>query len=285
MTVYADTLFAVNFCLDALLLAGSARLSGAPVRRGRTLLAAALGGLYAVGAAVPSLAPLRAVWARALIGAAMTLLAFGPGRAALRQGLLFLGLSFSFAGLVLAMTGLFGTGLVLVRGAAYYPVGAASLVLTAAAVYLIARLLLRSTAEHAGGLVPVEVTAGGRRAVFTALRDTGNSLRDPMTNRSVLVADWEVAKQLLPADLAAALTAASFARPAELLPALAGRMEGGGWRLIPYRAVGTGSGLLLAMRCDRVRIGKESIAGGLVAFSPTPVSDGDAYRALAGGGA
>ena len=48
-------------------------------------------------------------------------------------------------------------------------------------------------------------------------------------------------------------------------------------------AVGVSGGMLLAMRCDALRIGKRTVRGGVVAFSPTPVSDGGGYTALIGG--
>ena len=55
-----------------------------------------------------------------------------------------------------------------------------------------------------------------------------------------------------------------------------------GLRLLPYRAVGVESGLLLAIRVDRAVIGGHSQRGLLVAVSPTPVSDGGGYQALIG---
>ena len=53
MTVYLDTAFAVNGSVNYLLLLSAAYLAGAPLRRGRFLLAAALGGLYAAASFVP----------------------------------------------------------------------------------------------------------------------------------------------------------------------------------------------------------------------------------------
>ena len=52
MRVYVDLAFAVNAVIDYLLLVCSARLSGAAIRRGRLLLAAALGGGFAAGSFV-----------------------------------------------------------------------------------------------------------------------------------------------------------------------------------------------------------------------------------------
>ncbi len=284
MTVYLDSLFLLNAALDYLLLLGAARLAGLPARRWRSLGAAALGALYAAGCVVPELAVLRALPCKIFSFAAMVLLAAGAGRSAIRLGVVFLALSFAFGGLVFVLAEVFGTGLTLLNGAAYYPVSAGALVLTAAAVYFLSRTVLARLVQHAGGgLVEVELRMGGRSARLTALRDTGNTLRDPATNEGVLVADWHIAKALLPAPACEGLDGAAFAQPAELLPRLARAEPAGKWRLIPYRAVGSEGAMLLAMRCDAVRVEKKTVRGGLVAFSPNAVSDGGGYMALLGG--
>ena len=110
---------------------------------------------------------------------------------------------------------------------------------------------------------------------LTALRDSGNTLCDPISGAQVLTVYWQAARRLFPAELS--LTAEDFAAPATL----ALRLQAEAPRLIPYRAVGIRSGLLLALPCE-ITIGKETKLS-LVAFSPTPVSDGGAYDALTGG--
>lgn len=284
MTVYVDSLFLLNGLINLLLLLGSARVAGAPVRRGRMAAAAAFGGLYAVGCVVPGLEALQGTAARLGVMAAMLLLAFGCGRETVKLGFVFLGLSVAFGGLMLAMLHVFGVSLTLLGGVAYYPVSARVLLLTAAAVYILSRTVFARLCQHTGGeLVEAELRCGDRSVRLTALRDTGNTLRDPVTNRGVLVAEWQALRPLLPPEAAAGLTAGQLARPDDLLPRLSAAAPAGKWRLIPYRAVGTDSGLLLAMRCDQIRVGKQVVRGGLVAFSPTPVSDGGAYTALTGG--
>lgn len=284
MTVYVDALFALNGALNYLMLLGSARLGGAPICRGRFLASAALGGLYAVACVLPGLLFLNGAPMKCLVFAAMVLCAFGWKRTSLKMGLLFLLLSFAFCGVVMVMLNVMGVSLMLLNGTAYYPVSGRVLVLTAAAVYLLARLVFSRLAEHTGSeLVPVELAVGERTVHLTALRDTGNTLKDPVTGRSVLVAEWETARGLLPAPVAAELTAGQFESPADLLPRLSRAAPGHQWRLIPYRTVGNAGGLLLAMRCDRIKVGKVWKKNGLVAFSPTGVSDGGPYTALIGG--
>lgn len=118
-----------------------------------------------------------------------------------------------------------------------------------------------------------------RTVPLTALLDTGNTLKDPLTGESVLVVDGSIAAQLLPD---AGLSTASLADPAGLFASLSEQYPFCRFRLIPYRAVGTVSGLLLAVRCEvSGKSGKPELK--LVAFSPTPVSQTGEFDALIGG--
>ena len=74
------------------------------------------------------------------------------------------------------------------------------------------------------------------------------------------------------------LAQADFEAPA----ALAVRLKAYAPRLIPFRAVGTHAGLLLAVPCEvRMPNGKKRRC--LTAFSAVPLGDGCAYDALIGG--
>lgn len=284
MVVYADAVFALNALLDYLLLSGAARLGGAPVRWRRFLLAAALGGLYAALCAVPQLTALRLVPVRVLALALMLLAAFGANRRTLWQGALFVGLSLALCGVLTALALLLGVPFLLLGGTACYALDFPSMVLAAGAAYALTALCFSGLGGHSGGdLVSVQASLGGRAVRFTALRDTGNTLRDPISGRAVLIADCGVVRALLPPGAAALLTEDALRQPAELLRDLSAACPELRLRLIPYRAVGVQSAMLLAVRCDAVRCGGKTEQGGLLAASPTAVSDGGAYRALVGG--
>ena len=91
----------------------------------------------------------------------------------------------------------------------------------------------------------------------------------------MVVAPWKAARRLLPAYH---LAQADFEAPA----ALAVRLKAYAPRLIPFRAVGTHAGLLLAVPCEvRMPNGKKRRC--LTAFSAVPLGDGGAYDALIGG--
>ena len=280
VTIYLDELFTLNTALNYLLLAGSARLGGGALRRWRLLLAAALGGIYAAAALVPELCFLRAGGMKAVAAAVMLLTAFGVSARTVRLGALFLALAFCLGGAAFLCTQALGGEVLLLPSGAYYPVSMAGLLALAGCGYLVAYIVFSRLAEHGGGeITALTLTANGRSTELRALHDTGNTLHDPITNERVLVADLCAAQALLPE---AALSAERLARPDALVTELSVRYPGLRFRLIPYRAVGTHAGLLLALRCI-VTDGRGRKRTVMTAFSPTPVSDGGNFNALTGG--
>lgn len=127
--------------------------------------------------------------------------------------------------------------------------------------YFILSVFFRRLGRHSGGeLVKLDMKLFGKEIHLTALRDTGNTLTDPATNRPVVVADYSAVKPCLPQQ-------ADPSRPVESIRQLhtAGVK---GCRLLPFRAVGTEMGLLLAVRADSVSADGRPLGPLLVALSP-----------------
>ena len=230
------------------------------------------------------------VWAFLLhplckLGAAvlMLLCAFGGSRRLLRTGLIFFAVAAAFGGGIFAIELLGGRGLSLKNGIFYSAMDLKLILLSAAGCYVVISLVLRRTGGHSAArreLVPAVVTLGERKAMLTALVDTGNTLTDPATNRPVMVAEGEKLSSLFPAD--AAPGPAALSDPVSALEHMADGPLRGRCRLLPYQAVGVECGMLLALRMDSVKVGGEDYGKILVALSPTRLSDGGGYSALVG---
>lgn len=275
MTVYVDLLFGLNTVINYLLLRGSAAIGGHPGAPGRLLAAASLGGIYAVAAVIPGLQWLERLPIQGISAGLMLLAAFGWKKSTIRQGLFFFSLSTAFGGAVLLLVQVVDPGCLLLSGRVYYAVSTPALLLLAGLGYGIAALVLTGCGSHIGGdIVALQLELNGRSIPIRALRDTGNTLRDPLTGQTVLVAGVSVLQKLLPQVSAAE---DKLRTPDVLVRAYPACR----FRLIPYRAVGTEDGLLLAVRCQ-VRQGKRELPV-LTAFSPTPVSADGSFDALWGG--
>ena len=274
--VYIDSVFALNALADYLLVYAAAQLAGARLRRGRFLLAALLGGAYAAAVFLPGLGWLSAPPVKLSAGVLMALAAFGGEPRFLRLTLLLFAAACGFAGCVLALGLAAGQRIPVENGVFYTNVDARVLVISAAAAYLVLTVVFRAAARRRGCgglLVPVTVAFQGRSAALTALCDTGNALRDPVTGRPVLVAAAERLGGLWPPELAAELTPEALRTPSAVMERLAAR-SAARLRLLPYSAVGVESGLLLAVRLDWASVNGQRRERLLLALSPTPVGDG-----------
>ena len=207
MPVYLDVLVLVNFLVDFLLLIGTNRLSGYAAGVKRAVPAALFGGAYGGACVLPGLEFLAGTFFRLLVLAVMGGMAFGIRREAGRRCVLFVLLSMALGGVAVGLQS-----------------GFWSLIICAGAVCLLCVLGFRGRLGQQ--YVPVKVPHSQGSVEFMALRDTGNTLTDPLTGQRILVVAPRVGMALT------GLTRQQLEHPAEsvgLVPGL---------RLIPFHAVG-----------------------------------------------
>ena len=255
MEIYFELVVLLNFLVDFLLLIGTNRLSGYPPSWGKACLGAALGGVYGGICLLSQFRFLGGSLWRLVFLCLISGISFGWNRSAVRRGILFVLLSMALGGIAACMGSRSVGGLI---GAAL-------------AVCLLCLLGFRGKTADAK-YVPVELTCNGKHLHLTALYDTGNTLRDPVSGQRVLVVGADVAWELL------GLTGQQLRRPIETMLSVSVP----GLRLIPYSAVGQPGAMLLSVRCEEVRIDRWK-GSGLVAFAPEILGNGDIYQALTGG--
>jgi len=255
LRVYVDGVMLINFLVDFLLLLGTNRLSGFPSEKKRLLAASLLGAVYSGVCLLPDFRFLgNALWRIVSLGI-MGSIAFGWNRSALRRCGIFLLLSFSLGGLVTCL------------GQA----DARVLLLASGGLWLLCRLAMEGSIGSRE-YIPLEIRNGNRMVKLLALRDTGNTLRDPITGEQALVIAPTAASRLT------GLTLRQIQNPLETISSRCLP----GLRLLPFRTVGQGSGMMLAMGFERVTLNGRSKRA-LVAFAPENFDCGAAYQALTGG--
>lgn len=278
--IYVDTLFLLNAIVDYLLLLAGARIAGEPLCRIRFVLGGMLGGGYAV--AIFVLPFLEKLEFKILMFILMILISYGKSKRLLRQACIFLALSSALAGGILAIGLMGGHALTLQGGVLYSMMDLKTVLLSAAVCYGVLSLLFRGYGYHthtAGELVEITLVCHQKEVTLTCLRDTGNTLKDPITGKEVLIVQAERMAPLFPIELTP--TKQDVRQPAAGLARLSQGEMTGRLRLLPYQAVGV-SGLLLTLQADLLKIGEVTHKRPLVALSPTAVSDGGGYHGLIG---
>lgn len=250
--MYVDLVMLLNFLIDFLLLMGTNALSGFPLGLKRSAIAAAVGGVYGGACLFPGFSFLGNLFWRTVFLSMMAVIAFGFDASALRRGVLFILLSMALGGVATVM----GNG------------GVLSVLAASAGMLAMCVVGFRGKAGSRR-YVRVQLRFGGKSMDLTALCDTGNTLKDPVTGCPVLVVGSDVAGQLL------GLTQRQLNSPLQTLT------EFPGLRLIPYRSVGQPAGMLLGIRPDEIQINGEKREY-ILGFAPQKLGN-EGYQALAGG--
>jgi stage II sporulation protein GA (sporulation sigma-E factor processing peptidase) len=242
----------LNFTVDLLLLLAANYLCGYSGQIKRILLAALLGGVYGGICVLPGLFWFRKVIFRMLCLMVMAGIAFGFHRYAVHRGVIFVFLTMALGGIS-----------VLVGQYSFWVIILCSLGVIFLCVFGLRRQI---GVEY----IPIKIAIECGDLRFFALRDTGNTLVDPVSGQKALVVSSEIGAKLF------GLLPAEFQEPVSAV----GKIPGS--RLIPFHSVGKEGGLMLAKRCDNITIGKWS-GSCLVAVSPNQLGMGEPYDALLGG--
>lgn len=250
-----DGIMGINFVVDLLLLLGANRICGFPSEKKRLLAASMLGALYSGACLLPSFRFLGNLLWRIVSLGVMGVIAFGCSRGALQRCGVFLLLSLALGGLALSL------------GKADFR----TLLLSAIFLWVLCRMSIKSP-PGSREYVPLEIQNGEKCLKLLALRDTGNTLTDPVTGEQALVISSWAASRLT------GLTAEQIRNPLETIAS----HPVPGLRLIPFRTVGQGSGMMLAMWFSRVTV-RGKTKGALVAFAPEDFGSQKPYQALTGG--
>ena len=244
MVIYIESVFAFNVLVDYLLLFGAARVAGRTVARRRLLLGAAVGGIYAAVQLFLPKSVVLLLLGLALMGAAAYR---GSGRA-VKLTLLFFLASCGLAGVVMLLGQSLGSMARLARGV---------FLIAAGTSYLLLSVVFRYGAARTGSeTADVVIAYRGKTARVRLLRDTGNTLCDPVTGLGVPVIDRHALGDLISEEETATLPH------------------------IAYCSVGNADGTLPLLRCEAITVDEIKLGPRAVALAEHPLGDGGAYAGL-----
>ena len=163
---------------------------------------------------------------------------------------------------------------------------AASTLVAAASVLVVAEAgwgAVHRGIRHRLLVVPVTVCFGGQDASFSALVDTGNRLRDPISGAPAIIVELEALKSILPDDIVMTLKTWDHDM-AGLAEAMSRTQWSWRFRAVPYSSIGRKKGIMAAFRPDRVTVedgvGSVITSRAIVCVYCSDLSSDRRYRAL-----
>ncbi len=288
--VYGDIILLENLIMNYLILWSTAKLVRYRHSKLKLMIAASLGAVYALFSYFPEYSYMYSFLMKILFSIFIVITAYTPEYFHLLLKLIgvFYIVSFVFGGAAFGFF-YFINGLNLTRnGISFisdFPLKI--LVIAVVAAYFTIRFSLdyiQHRIKRERLILTVELSFDRKRLCIDALVDTGNSLRDPITNAPVIITEYEKVRELLPDDIQHI-----FEKCGENdLNAIAEIMTISKWatrfRLIPYKSLGKENGMLVGFKPDMVIISEDNrkvqLSGIIIAIYRKKLSTDGEYSAL-----
>ncbi len=283
-TVYADLLFLVNFSMDFLCFYITSAILHKKLSVLRALLASVGGGVYSVAILFAYIVPPFGLVLDAVACIAMCAAVFIEKNAKISRITLstavYIGVSVALGGMMTALFNLLNT--------LELPLDSLQVDSEGIPVWLFALLAAVSgAATLAGGRffrerqsqksAQVEITYQGKSVRLCAVCDSGNLIRDPISGKSVIVADLTSLRRIIPNEITKAVRENNSSYISFLPPESARRL-----RLIPATSI-AGTSMLYALSADKIVVvtedGETHESDAL--FAPAPIGgSAKGYQAL-----
>ncbi len=277
--IYIDVLLCVNLLINYVILILEANLLNLRIKRKRLILSALIGSFYSIFIFFDQINLLLSLFIKLLMSITIILIAYGfiNTRSFVKSIVTFYFINFIFGGIIFCIWYFISPkGIFIKNGIVYFDISPILLILSTVVIYFsikIYQYFLGESDLH-DSVCDLEILNKGRIVKLFAKVDTGNSLKEPFSNKPVIVAEYESLKDILPPEVKNYIQDnvedwTAKGKKTSLL------------RVIPYSTV-SGEGLLPAFIPEKVTIkykNKTYIKETFLAISKRNLFLGD-YKAL-----
>ncbi|EPR13062.1 sigma-E processing peptidase SpoIIGA [Ruminiclostridium papyrosolvens] len=294
MEIYLDVLILENLVINYLILYVTAKFSRYRTSTLRLFAGAIIGALY-VGIIIiePDIKVFYTTLAKILLSFFIIAVTFSPRKIMtfIKTLVIFYISTFIFAGAALAFLffneqgGFVKNGIVYVFGQSKWSLMFFSLV-TVGIIIKIFMEVIQSKFTRENLLIPVKIAFDNRKIGFPALVDTGNSLKDPLTNNPVMVVEFNALEELLPIEIKNIFKNSKEDDLSCVTTTISTSKWFSRFRLIPFSSLGKENGMLIGFKPDFIEIGEEEekrdVKNVIVGIYNRSLSRNEKYKALLG---
>ncbi len=292
--IYAEYLILENIIINYIILYVTGRFTRTDTNKIRLSLASLIGALYTLVVFFPSLKFMVNVIVKLAISVLIIIVAYNPSRmySFLKLFVTFYVVSFAFAGAALALFYFIDIE-AFVQGGIFYikslPIGKFPLKTLVVAVVLSSILLkfswgyIQSIMSRDKAFIPISISLNNKVVELMALMDTGNSLKDPISDTPVIVAEFYAIKELLPKNVQNIFLKYSENNLEIITDIMSKATQDIKFRLIPFKSLGSENGMMLGFKPDNVILKDEDekiLSNIVVGIYNNTLSSDNKYMAL-----
>ena len=291
MTIYIDIVLIENLIMNYIILYGTAIISKVTPKQARLIIASTIGAIYAIIAYMSILKIYSTFILKIVLSIIIVYIAFNPPniKKMLKQLVLFYLASFVFGGAAFFLIYVVKPQDIIMQNGVFvgtYPLKIAILgAIVGFVVIVLAFKIIRNKLSKKSLLCNIKIKFCNKELKTTALIDTGNLLKDPISNMPVIVVENTVLYDILPKQILN-----------NLEKILGGELKNfsddikenyiSKLKVIPFSSLGKQNGMLLGIKAEEVTIEteeecitKDNVIVGIYDKSLTKHGE---YRALVG---
>lgn len=255
MTVYVDIILLENICMNFIILFATAYIVKIKTRYFRIFISSLIGAIYALLVYADILAIYTNIIMKILLSICMVYIAYKPKnlKGMLKELILFYLVSFALGGCAFALLYIVRPQEILIRNGVYigtYPIKIA--LLGGIVGFVITYIGIKTVKNKIGKneiIYTVQIKIDNKTETTKVLLDTGNMLKDPLTNLPVILLEKRILTNLLPIKLIEIMEQKNGGDINEIIEDYKKRI-----RIIPFTSVGKQNGMMLGIKVDEVRV-------------------------------
>lgn len=262
MTIYIDIVFFENLIMNSIILIATGIILKQKLNWIRILLASSLGAIYSILSYISELKIYSNLILKIILSILIIYIAYNPQtiKKLWKSILIFYLTSFVFGGAAFAFIYIVKPQEILMKNGLFlvtYPLKTVILAAVIAFILLLAAFtIVKNKISKKDMFCDVEVELNAKTVETKAMIDTGNLLKEPITNTPVIVMEHTLLYECIPREILDNLEnilGGDFGKiPEEIKKEYISRLK-----LIPFSSLGKQNGMLVGIKADALRIMEE----------------------------
>ncbi len=259
MTIYIDIVLLENLIMNFIILLATGLILKEKIKIMRFLLASLVGAIYSVISYMSILEIYQSMILKIILSIVITYIAFNPQtmKKMWKDLIIFYLTSFVFGGAAFALIYIVKPQDILMKNGLFlgtYPLKTIFLgTMIAFIIIITAFTIVKSKITKKDVFCEIEIEINGKNIETTAMLDTGNMLKEPITNTPVIVLEHTLLYDCVPKEILNhldELLGGDFEKvPEEMKKEYMTKLK-----FIPFSSLGKQNGMLLGIKADFVKI-------------------------------
>lgn len=256
MTIYIDIVLLENVCMNYIILFGTAYIAKIKIKHIKLFISSSIGAIYAILAYIGIFPIYANIVVKIILSICMIYIAYNPKniKRMFKELIVFYLVSFSLGGCAFALLYLIKPQEIFIKNGVYigtYPIKIIFLGgIVGFAITYMAFSIVKNKMSKKELIYQIEIEIEKKKIETRVILDTGNMLKDPISNAPVILIEKEKLQSILPDNLLDNINKIGGERNERIIQ----QKYKNRLRVIPFTSVGKENGIMFGIKVDKVKV-------------------------------